>query len=74
MLAGLSKTGILSTPPGFWANAVPLTDAAISNALAAIARSFRAISIASLEFTGCAEVFAGAVYLSSQTSSKREPL
>ena len=55
MLAGLSLQGIRKIPPGFWANAVPQPDIAISNALAAAAQSWSAISIASLSFIEVAE-------------------
>jgi hypothetical protein len=49
MLAGLSGLNILRMPPGFWADAVPLADIAITATLAATAmRRLSVISLVSL--------------------------
>jgi hypothetical protein len=73
MLAGLSGLYMRNTPPGFWGNAVPPPDSAISNAPATAApRSLRFISLASLFYWS--RPSAADRYLSSQTSSMRQPL
>src|SRR4029077_4988795 len=64
MLAGLSGVYIRRMPPCFWADAVPSADIAAINALATTAaRNIDFISFAS-----------ALSYLSSQTSSMRQPL
>ena len=65
MLAGLSMLYIFRTPPGFCADAVPPPDIEISNTPAATtARKLRLIALVCL----------WRLYLSSQRSSKRDPL
>ena len=64
MLAGLSMLYILRMPPRFWADAVPPPDIEISNTPAATACKLRIIALVCLK----------RLYLSSQRSSKRDPL
>src|SRR5215472_15479358 len=74
MLAGLSGLNILRMPPCFWASATSPHDTVISTALAAAAaRSLRAISVPPL-VNRSRRGFPGRCYLSSQTSSMRQPL
>src|SRR5215472_13964263 len=80
MLAGLSPIGILRMPPGFWANPLWHKQSQIGNpATAANIQSFFFMGVhawAGMGFLHHAAPVSSWLgdYLSSQTSSKREPL
>ena len=80
MLAGLSGSYIFRMPPGFWANAGSATTAASNGAATANARRYRVISV-HLPFAATRAAHSSwaldaecSGYLSSQTSSMRQPL